>query len=181
MRSMKQNNDGQLAANFTFHALDVRPSVISVSPKVFQNSMTKLFRKGYQMLDLLEATNFLHNRFEFPERSVVITFDDGYFSVYEKAFPVLKKTGMSATVFLTVGRERSLNTTGRLPSLNGRKMLTWREIREMHDRGIQFGAHTLIHPDLTRLPVERVLIEVADSKAIIENALGSEVACFAYP
>jgi peptidoglycan/xylan/chitin deacetylase (PgdA/CDA1 family) len=60
-------------------------------------------------------------------------------------------------------------------------MLAWREMREMQHSGINFGAHTLTHPDLTRLPFDRVQAEVCDSKAIIEDALGAPVACFAYP
>jgi hypothetical protein len=52
----------------------------------------------------------------------------------------------------------------------------------MHSSGsIRFGAHTLTHPDLTRLPAGRVEAEVGDSKSIIEDALGAPVVCFAYP
>ena len=60
-------------------------------------------------------------------------------------------------------------------------MLSWREIKEMHHWGMTFGAHTLTHPDLTRLSGERLEIEVAGGKAVIEDALGAEVASFAYP
>ena len=60
-------------------------------------------------------------------------------------------------------------------------MLSWCQIREMHRRGIAFGAHTLTHPDMTRLPFDRMEAEVCDSKAIIEDTLGAPIACFAYP
>jgi peptidoglycan/xylan/chitin deacetylase (PgdA/CDA1 family) len=60
-------------------------------------------------------------------------------------------------------------------------MLSWGEIREMHQQGINFDAHTCTHPDLTRLPLDRVEAEVCNSKVIIEDALGVPVACFAYP
>lgn len=88
---------------------------------------------------------------------------------------------MSATVFLTVGEALTSGST-RLPAQNGRDMLSWDEIREMHASGlISFGAHTLTHPDLTSLPAGRVEAEVRDSKTIIEDALSAPVVCFAYP
>ena len=60
-------------------------------------------------------------------------------------------------------------------------MLSWPEIREMQRWGVTFGAHTLTHPDLTRASVDRIEAEVCTSKAILEDALGAPVTCFAYP
>ena len=165
----------------TFHALDYSPAVTSFSPQVFQHGMSKLHDSGYQTLSLLEAVDYLHQEKPFPERSFVITFDDGYQSVFNEAFPVLKRYGMSATVFLTVGERKSLKHADRLPSFEGRSMLSWGEIREMLCSEIDFGAHTLTHPDLTRLPLEQKEIEIRESKAIIEDVLGTPVPCFAYP
>jgi peptidoglycan/xylan/chitin deacetylase (PgdA/CDA1 family) len=89
---------------------------------------------------------------------------------------------MSATVFLTVGRQAPASASSRLPSLHGRVMLSWQEIREMHDSGaLHFGAHTLTHADLTRLPRDRAKEEICASKSIIEDGLGAPVPTFAYP
>jgi peptidoglycan/xylan/chitin deacetylase (PgdA/CDA1 family) len=165
----------------TFHDIDDHRSVISISPGVFRRGIARLHDRGYRTLSLLEVVDCLGRGALFPERSLVITFDDGYQTVYDEAFPVLQRYGLSATVFLTVGEKGTAGPSDRLPSLEGRSMLTWREIREMHRWGIHFGAHTLTHPDLTRLPFDRVEAEVCDSKAIIEDALGAPVACFAYP
>jgi peptidoglycan/xylan/chitin deacetylase (PgdA/CDA1 family) len=60
-------------------------------------------------------------------------------------------------------------------------MLSWGEIREMANCGFSFGAHTLTHPDLTRLPLDRMATEIVRSKTIIEERLGSVVTTFAYP
>jgi len=129
----------------------------------------------------LETLDCLHRGAPFPDRSLVITFDDGFQSVYQEAFPVLQRYGMSATVFLTVGEKAVVKPADRLPSLEMRPMLSWGEIQEMQQNGIAFGAHTLTHPDLSHLPTERVEAEVGKSKAIIEDALSAPVACFAYP
>jgi peptidoglycan/xylan/chitin deacetylase (PgdA/CDA1 family) len=165
----------------TFHAIDERSSVISISPTVFQNAMARLHDGGYQTLGLMEAADYLRRGAPFPHRSFVITFDDGYQSVYEEALPVLEGYGMSATVFLTVGKKGGAKSGGRLPSLTGRSMLSWNEIQEMQQSGINFGAHTLTHPDLTRVPFDQVKAEVCDGKAVIEDALSAPVRSFAYP
>jgi peptidoglycan/xylan/chitin deacetylase (PgdA/CDA1 family) len=165
----------------TFHALDDEPAAISFSPRLFRRSMARLHDSGYRCLGLMEAVDCFQQGRPFPPRSFVITFDDGYRSVYEQAFSVLQRHGLSATIFLTVGEGTTATSTARLPSLSGRPMLAWREIREMQRWGIEFGAHTLTHPDLTRLPPARTAAEVQESKAVIEDVLGVRVDAFAYP
>jgi peptidoglycan/xylan/chitin deacetylase (PgdA/CDA1 family) len=165
----------------TFHDISDRRSAISIPPEVFRSGMAKLFESGYQTLSLSETVDYLNHGASFPDCSLVITFDDGFQSVYEEAFSVLQRYGMSATVFLTVGEKASVKPADRLPSWESRSMLSWREIKEMQRNGITFGAHTLTHPDLTRLPMERIEAEVGKSKAIIEDALSAPVTCFAYP
>jgi len=165
----------------TFHDLDERPSVISFSPSLFRDGMANLCTRGYRKPAMQQMVDALVRNGEFPERSFAVTFDDGFRSVYEEAFPVLQAYRIPATVFLLVGKKRSRNLDSPLPSFQGRTMLSWKEIREMHRFGVNFGAHTLSHPDLTRLPLEQVQAEVRDGKAIIEDMLGAEVSCFAYP
>jgi peptidoglycan/xylan/chitin deacetylase (PgdA/CDA1 family) len=161
----------------TFHAVDDRDSVISFPPELFARGMTLLHDHGYRTMSLMEATDHLRRGVRPPERSIVVTFDDGYRSVYEQAFPVLQRYGMTATVFLATGNRKRR----RLPSMEGRSMLSWHEVKEMHKAGIAFGGHTLTHPDLTRLPEELLEAEIVGSKAAIENELGTAANTFAYP
>ena len=116
-----------------------------------------------------------------PDRTVVITFDDGFRGVYDNAFPVLQRFGMTATVFLAVGESPRVASSQRLPSFNERSLMSWEEIRTMRDAGINFGAHTLTHPDLTRLSPDRMEAEVRGSREIIETSLGIRPDSFAYP
>jgi peptidoglycan/xylan/chitin deacetylase (PgdA/CDA1 family) len=162
----------------TFHSLDERRSLISLSPGVFRRVLKELHESGVRTLKLSEAVESLRNGAPLPPSSFVITFDDGYRSVYEVAYPILRDLGMSAIVYLTVGTKAAV---GRLPSLEGQPMLSWGEIREMRQNGIDFGAHTCTHPDLTGLSDALVEAEVRDSKDIIEHALGRPVSSFAYP
>ena len=165
----------------TFHAIEEHTSVISVSPQVFSHGMGRLHQHGYQTVSLLKAADIIRRGKSFAERSIVITFDDGYQSVYNNALPVLQRHGMSATVFLTVGMNKDTDLGGRLPPLGDRTMLSWDEIHEMHDSGISFGAHTMTHQDLTRLSNRQLENEIYSSKVIIEDALGIPTLCFAYP
>jgi peptidoglycan/xylan/chitin deacetylase (PgdA/CDA1 family) len=169
----------------TFHALDDARTVLSFSPALFERLPSLLRAGGYRVLPLAEAAAALHGGGMLPGRPLAITFDDGYRSVYEAAFPVLRAHALPATVFLAVGDGEAGRGAGdpgaRLPSMEGRPMLSWGEIREMRRGGISFGAHTLTHPDLTRLAPARVEREMAASQAILEQALGEPVTSFAYP
>lgn len=101
--------------------------------------------------------------------------------VYDQAFPILQRYGLSATIFLTVGVKGKETQAERLPSTSGRSMLRWYQMKEMQRSGIAFGAHTLTHPDLTRLPGDHLEAEVVGGgKAAVEDALGTEVTSFAY-
>lgn len=165
----------------TFHSIEDTPSIISFAPQVFSRGLATLHEHGYQSLDMLEAMQRLSLGHAVPDHAVVLTFDDGYKSVYDEAFPILQRYGMSATIFLTVGTDRAPKASHRLPTLCGRPMLSWGEIREMARSGMRFGAHTLTHPDLTKSTPERIEAEIVESQAIIEDMLGMPVPCFAYP
>jgi peptidoglycan/xylan/chitin deacetylase (PgdA/CDA1 family) len=163
----------------TFHALDDRPAVGAIAPPIFRRGVERLRAAGYRTVGLGEVAEQVRQGRDLAPAAVAITFDDGYRSVYEEAFPVLQAHDMTATVFLTVGAPGSGGD--QLPAFEGRPMLGWREIGEMHRAGITFGAHTLTHPDLTRLAQAQVETEMRASKEMIEDRLGASVPCFAYP
>lgn len=165
----------------TFHRIDDSLSVISFRPELFRRSIEKLHRNGYRSVRLSEAAELIRERKPFPEKSFVITFDDGCRSVYDEAFPVLNKYAITATVFLTVGDSKKSGPDDRLPPLGGSEMLSWGEIRKMADAGIDFGAHTVTHPDLTAIERAAIEYEIIVSREIIEDNLGVPVLSFAYP
>jgi peptidoglycan/xylan/chitin deacetylase (PgdA/CDA1 family) len=164
-----------------FHSLDDRGTVISFAAQAFGHNMARLHVRGYRTLSLLDAADRVRQGRPFPTRSLVLTFDDGYETVYHEALPVLQRYGMSATIFITTGQNAPAGLADRLPSCEGQAMLSWRQILELRRCGVEIGAHTCTHPDLTRLPPAEIRAEIGASKAIIEDMLGAAVRSFAYP
>ncbi len=134
----------------------------------FEEQMNCLFRRGYQAISLCHIVN-ASKAVITPERGVVITFDDGHISNYTMAYPILRKHRFKATFFITAG------WIG-LPDY-----LSWDQIKEMDNNGMEIGSHTITHPYLTRLNRERIKFELAESKKILEDGLGKSVDFLAIP
>lgn len=164
----------------TYHSLDDSGSVISTAPSAFGMQMKYLAQNGYQSLSLSEAAVLMHERKPFPAKTFVMTFDDGYQNNYTRAFPILQEFGFKGTIFL-ISAYCGTSWSGDASSLEARRMLSWAEIEEMHKYGIEFGAHTSTHPDLTRIPIGQAEREIKQSKEAIQERLGAEVTTFAYP
>jgi peptidoglycan/xylan/chitin deacetylase (PgdA/CDA1 family) len=150
-------------------------SHINTSPEVFLQQMRCLRQAGYRSIDLNELMKGFETGIDLA-KSVVITFDDGYQDFLTDAMPVLKQCGFTATVFLATGRIQQTSMR-----LEGVDYLTWRDVRELHEEGIQFGSHTVTHPDLRCLGPEQIEYELGYSKEVIEQKLGVSVNSFAYP
>jgi len=128
----------------TFHSLDDERAPTSFGPALFARGIETLARSGYRTLTLAEAASLAAAKRPFPERSFVITFDDGYRNVFDCAFPVLSRHSFTATVFLTPGTGGRTDDADRLPPLFGGEMLSWGEIRIMKDAGFDFGARFVV-------------------------------------
>jgi len=166
----------------TYHSIDDSGSVVSTSRKTFQKQMRSLSESSFNVISLNAIMDCLHENRPLPSRALAITFDDGYRNVYTEAFPVLEKHGFGATVFLIsdyCGKDS--DWPGNSPSFERRPLLSWSEIEEMRRHGFEFGAHTATHPDLTRVSIQQAEREITGSKAEIEDRLGVEARCFAYP
>lgn len=166
----------------TYHSLDPSRSVVSTSPLTFGMQMERLHEAGYRTLSLRDAGRHIREGDPFPDKSFVITFDDGYESVFTHAFPVLRRHQYMCTMFLIGGYSGKLNDWPGQPSTIPRlPLLTWSQVKEMHGYGIELGAHTMTHPDLTRTSVEEAEEEIVHSKAVIEERTGAAVGAFAFP
>jgi peptidoglycan/xylan/chitin deacetylase (PgdA/CDA1 family) len=148
---------------------------INTSPRAFARQMKWLHNWGYQTLRLSQ----LFSAFEsgtVPAKAVVITFDDGYQDFYTDGFPSLRRYGFTATVFLPTSRIQDAPV-----KIEGVDYMTWKQVRELHAEGIDFGSHTVNHPDLRSLGPEEIDYELGFSKEKIEDELSTAVNLFAYP
>ncbi len=165
-----------------YHTLGERPSIISIAPSVFEWQMRWLHEKRYKIVSLSQLAKQLRTGVLPNGPTAVITFDDGFSTVYTVAFPVLARYRFPATVFVIPSLCGKSNEWPDQPtSVPRQPLLTWAQIRGMHRDGIEFGGHTLTHRRLDRLPPAELQGEILDSKAMIEDRLGDRVEVFAYP
>ncbi len=116
-----------------------------------------------------------------PESGVVLSFDDGYEDFYYEVFPRIEPYGLKPLVFLPTDFVGKWSTWDAASGYRSRKLLSLLQIKELHRHGVRFGAHSISHPRLTSLADAELRREVEDSKARLEDLLGSEITSFAYP
>ncbi len=148
----------------------------STSPYVFAQHMKYLYENGYQVVNLQEAIDCFLGVKTLKEKTVVITFDDGFRDFYTEAFPVLNSYGFSATVFLPTAFIKN----NRL-KFKEKECLSWDEMRKLQDKGIIFGSHTVNHPVLYKMTMNDIEYELKHSKKKIDKELGISIESFSYP
>ncbi|MBI5580493.1 MAG: polysaccharide deacetylase family protein [Deltaproteobacteria bacterium] len=163
----------------TYHRFsDDCQSPLCTPTAAFKQQMRYLKENGYHALTPEELLAFLEYRQPLPKQSVLITIDDGYRSVYDIAYPILRENGFTATLFIYT----ELIDVAPIA-------LTWNQLMEMKQGGFAIGSHTITHSDLT-LPREgeskadyaaRVEKELTGSKQIIDRRLGQDTWMLAYP
>lgn len=164
-----------------YHSVDDSGSVISVSSGRFKDHMRHLKREGYETISLSSCVKYLSEDVKPIHKMVVLTFDDGFKNNYTEVFPELRKHGFTATVFIPtdyVGQVFCWEGHESVPQL---PLLSWDEIREMSNYGIEFGSHTCSHPYLSQLSEDEIRGELVRSKSMIEGKIGKEVEFFCHP
>lgn len=144
----------------------------------FDSQMKYLKDNGYWVITLKELLGFLQYNETIPENAVVITIDDGYRSSYTIAYPILKKYGFVASLFVYTDFVGSCGNA-----------VTWDQLREMKAHGFEVESHTLSHSDLRKKNegeddsafTKRITREIYESKAILDKMLGQETFAMAFP
>ena len=163
-----------------YHRIDDEDHRSCVTPRAFAEQMRWLRTEGFSVLRFDAIAEYLESGRPFPDRSVVITFDDGFADNHRNAFPVLASEGSPATIFLATG----FIGGAALPVLRDRSgvaPLSWNQVEEMAQHGIEMGAHTVTHPELPGLDDTALRREVFDCRRAIEERLGRPVGSFCYP
>jgi peptidoglycan/xylan/chitin deacetylase (PgdA/CDA1 family) len=154
-----------------YHSISVNPkNPLCVAPSLFDQEMRYLRDNHYHAISVEQLIEAWNGQATLPYRPIVITFDDGYLDAYTEAYPILKKYGLTGTLFLVPG------------FVGHRNFVTWDEVREMYDRGVmEIGSHTMNHLDLTRLNPSQLMDQVSLSKHVIEREIHQKISIFCYP
>ena len=168
----------QTVSVLCYHRFGTRGSRLNVTAAAFEAQMEYLARNGYNVIPLSRLATFLDGREALPPKTVVITIDDGYRSAFEIAWPILRKYGFPATVYLYSD------------FVGAGDALSWAQMQDLSASGlIDIQPHSKTHANLTlRLPGEsearyreRIRREVDVPVAMIGDRLATPSYSFAYP
>jgi peptidoglycan/xylan/chitin deacetylase (PgdA/CDA1 family) len=142
---------------------------LSVTPENLAAQLAWLQAAGYETVRMDAVAACVRGEGPCPARAVALTFDDGYMDAYTAALPLLQQHGFVATFYVVSGFVGQPGYMG------------WPEIRALRDAGMEIGAHSVTHPDLTSLGLDDLRAQVAQSGATIAAELGAPVLSFCYP
>lgn len=158
---------------------------IGTPPKHFSNAAKSLFiepawlekhlqylqENNFQTVNFSDVAAYFNQGIALPldrgKQPVIISFDDGWKTAFSEALPLLKKYGMTGTMFLPT------NLLGKGIYMN------WEQVKKLHGAGMEIGSHSLSHPYLTKS--QRAKEEIFESKKILEEKLATTITTFAYP
>ena len=182
---------------FCYHRLvdKIRYPGTEITPAAFEAEMKQLKDAGITVISMQDLLAWKRGDKNIPPRCAVVTFDDGWKSQYEVAWPLMKKYGYPFTMFIYTEGVRG-------GSLGGGEAITWEQLADMRDNGVDIEAHSATHQDLreghtimianpggkkTRTKLtgpqyeQWVQNEVVGCKQLLEQRLGIKVNCFAVP
>jgi peptidoglycan/xylan/chitin deacetylase (PgdA/CDA1 family) len=143
---------------------------LTVTTEVFDKQMSQLYQAGFKPITPADLLAYMSGgKVALPDKPILISFDDGYEDNYLNAFPILKKYGFKATIFM-VG-----------VNIDAPRRLSTAQMQEMSQYGFDFGAHSITHRDLTKLSPSELRQETRQSKAAIEKVIQKKVKLFSYP
>jgi peptidoglycan/xylan/chitin deacetylase (PgdA/CDA1 family) len=166
---------------------NVRRPDTEITPQAFEAQMQELKNKGIAVIPMQDFLAWRRGEKAIPAKSAILTFDDGWKSQHEVGWPIMKKFNYPFTLFIY--------TEGIKPGhFSGGESMSWDQLAEMRDAGVDIQGHTATHSDL-RKPYDKVAKkklnpqeyeewlqkEVVGSKEMIEQKLGVKVNCFAVP
>jgi peptidoglycan/xylan/chitin deacetylase (PgdA/CDA1 family) len=149
---------------------DIYRAASNVLPADFSAQLDYLQCAGYTTITPSQLLEAIEGRRALPQKPIVLTFDDGYGDHYTQAFPILKQHGMTgAFAIITVFVE------------GGGDYMSWSQIKEMSESGMEIMSHTVTHIDLNSSDDASVAGQLRDSRAAIEQRTGEAPGVLVYP
>lgn len=179
---VKKNNSARVILYHSISKDSISDKIeMEVTSHLFENQIKYLLRNNFRFINVY---NLIHSLKEKKSndfnRSILITFDDGFFNNYLYALPILEKYGIKAVFFITVQSIDNGNFNW-LSGYNFGRPLKWDEVSKISSKGHVIGSHTVSHKNLLTLNDSDLKKELCESKKIIEENIKKEVKYFSYP
>ena len=174
--SQTHENGEVLKANYAsfimYHRFgDSRYPSTNIKKEQFLKHINELLNPKYNVINIERALLAINNIKPVKDRSVVITIDDAYSSVYKYAWPIFKKYNLPFTLFVSTDVIDN-KTPG---------YMSWEEIRTLRDHGVTIGSQTKSHPHMFKLSKKKIKEELSFSNKRFIDEIGSVPKIFAYP
>lgn len=161
------------------HVSSETPAITSLSTEQFKTHMNYLKDNEFKVIGLPELMEKIRKKQPIADKTVAITFDDGYDNVYHNARPILKALGWPYTIFV--------NPT--FIDDKYKRHMTWQQLNEVAKEGVTIANHTMSHEYMVRVPKgtpvsvwrEKMLKQVEDAEARIKQETGQNHKMLAYP
>lgn len=161
------------------HISENAPHATTISPDLFEAHLDFLEKNKFSVIDIGELETMLKSKKGLPDRAVIITFDDGYRSIYSEAYPRLKKRGWPFTVFVNSKPHDEKNP----------RFMTWKQLKKISKNGATIGNHTDSHLHMIRRQpnestpdwLDRMEREIDFAEKRIKQEIGSAPRYFAWP
>jgi peptidoglycan/xylan/chitin deacetylase (PgdA/CDA1 family) len=157
---------------------------LRVAPSMFEKQIQYLVDEGWHFFTMSELVN---RKDSLPEKSLAITFDDGYEDNYLNALPILKKYKAKATIYLVVDRHNREWSSKRKKKNNTNELMNEPKLQDeqvtaLIDSGlIEIGSHTMTHDNLPNLSQEAKVQEIVDSRKLLQDKFNITCESFCYP
>jgi len=158
---------------------DIRTPGNFVEPRLFEQQLDALAEWGYRTIDFGDWLAYRDGGRALPKRPLILTFDDGYTSVAEHAWPALRARDMGAWIFLVASQIGGTNAWER--GERSFPLLDAERIRALQSEGVRFGSHGDLHVPLARMPREQAAADLRRSRQTLGELLGHAVDVVAYP
>lgn len=150
----------------------------NITPELFEEHMLAILECGYTPVLVRDYYESVQKGKALPPNPIAITFDDGYLSNYEVAYPILKELNIPATIFIVTSTVGATGENGDVSYPH----FTWGQAREMQDSGIiDIHSHSHTHKKVSDMTPAQMQIELRMSKYLIERNLEKNCFIFAYP
>ena len=150
-----------------------------ITPEAFEEQLAYMRSAGFRSVGLDEWGAAMDARRPLPGRAVMLTFDDGYRNFAEYAWPLLRRYGFGAVLFVIADEVGGWNRW----SERGERieLLGWDELVRLRDEGVDVGSHSATHRRMTELSPVEIARQAARSRAELARRLGEPPPAFAYP